>query len=206
MGAACPNLSHGEIPMKTPIGLSLISMALAATMTLAVVGCSKTDESKGLPPPSTTVGTEIDDSVITTTVKSALLADPDVKSFDLKVETRKGEVQLSGFVDNQAQIDRATTIAQNVSGTKSVQNRVSLKGSVTSVGIKVDDSIVTTRVKTALLSDADVKSLDIAVVTRNGEVQLSSFVDSQVQIDRANRLVEGVDGVSKVINELSIKK
>ncbi|MDY0036652.1 MAG: BON domain-containing protein [Zoogloea oleivorans] len=86
------------------------------------------------------------------------------------------------------------------------QNRVSLKGSVTSVGIKVDDSIVTTRVKTALLSDADVKSLDIAVVTRNGEVQLSGFVDSQVQIDRANRLVEGVDGVSKVINELSIKK
>lgn len=192
--------------MKTPIGLSLISMALAATMTLAVVGCSKTDESKGPPPPSTTVGTEIDDSVITTTVKSALLADPDVKSFDLKVETRKGEVQLSGFVDNQAQIDRATTIAQNVSGTKSVQNRVSLKGSVTSVGIKVDDSIVTTRVKTALLSDADVKSLDIGVVTRNGEVQLSGFVDSQVQIDRANRLVEGVDGVSKVINELSIKK
>lgn len=192
--------------MKTPIGLSLISMALAATMTLAVVGCSKTDESKGLPPPSTTVGTEIDDSVITTAVKSALLADPDVKSFDLKVETRKGEVQLSGFVDNQAQIDRATTIAQNVSGTKSVQNRVSLKGSATSVGIKVDDGIVTTKVKAALLGDADVKSLDIAVVTRNGEVQLSGFVDSQVQIDRANRLVEGVDGVSKVINELSIKK
>lgn len=200
------NLSHGETPMKTPIGLSLISMALAATMTLAVVGCSKTDESKGLPPPSTTVGTEIDDSVITTAVKSALLADPDVKSFDLKVETRKGEVQLSGFVDNQAQIDRATTIAQNVSGTKSVQNRVSLKGSATSVGIKVDDGIVTTKVKAALLGDADVKSLDIAVVTRNGEVQLSGFVDSQVQIDRANRLVEGVDGVSKVINELSIKK
>lgn len=44
------------------------------------------------------------------------------------------------------------------------------------------------------------------MVTRNGEVQLSGFVDSQVQIDRANRLVEGVDGVSKVINELSIKK
>lgn len=200
------NLSHGKTPMKTRIGLPLISMALAASMTLAVVGCSKTDESKGLPPPSTTVGTEIDDSVITTAVKSALLADPDVKSFDLKVETRKGEVQLSGFVDNQTQVDRATTIAQNVSGTKSVQNRVSLKGSATSVGIKVDDGIVTTKVKAALLGDADVKSQDIAVVTRNGEVQLSGFVDNQGQIDRATRLVEGTDGVSKVINELSIKK
>ncbi len=177
-------------------------MALAATMALAVVGCSKTDESKGLPPPSTTVGTEIDDS----DVKSALLADPDVKSFDLKVETRKGEVQLNGFVDNQTQVDRATSIAQNVSGTKSVQNRVSLKDGATSVGIKVDDGIVTTKVKAALLGDADVKSQDIAVVTRNGEVQLSGFVDNQGQIDRATRLVEGTDGVSKVINELSIKK
>jgi hyperosmotically inducible protein len=200
------NLPHGETPMKTRIGLPLISMALAATMALAVVGCSKTDESKGLPPPSTTVGTEIDDSVITTAVKSALLTDPDVKSFDLKVETRKGEVQLSGFVDNQPQVDRATSIAQNVSGTKSVQNRVSLKDGATSVGIKVDDGIVTTKVKAALLGDADVKSQDIAVVTRNGEVQLSGFVDNQGQIDRATRLVEGTDGVSKVINELSIKK
>jgi hyperosmotically inducible protein len=192
--------------MKTRIGLPLISMALAATMALAVVGCSKTDESKGLPPPSTTVGTEIDDSVITTAVKSALLADPDVKSFDLKVETRKGEVQLSGFVDNQAQIDRASAIAQSVSGTRTVQNRMNLKGGTTSVGIKVDDGIVTTKVKAALLGDADVKSQDIAVVTRNGEVQLSGFVDNQGQIDRATRLVEGTDGVSKVINELSIKK
>jgi hyperosmotically inducible protein len=43
----------------------------------------------------TTVGTEIDDTVVTTKVKSALLADADIKSFDLKVETRKGAVQLS---------------------------------------------------------------------------------------------------------------
>lgn len=192
--------------MKTRISVPLLSIALAAAMSLSAVGCSKTNESSGQPPPNTTVGTEIDDSVITTAVKSALLADPDVKSFDLKVETRKGEVQLSGFVDNQAQIDRASAIAQNVSGTRTVQNRMNLKGGATSVGIKVDDGIVTTKVKAALLGDADVKSQDIAVVTRNGEVQLSGFVDNQGQIDRATRLVEGTDGVSKVINELSIKK
>lgn len=74
-----------------------------------------------------TVGTVIDDGVITTRVKSALLADPDVKSFDISVETRKGEVLLSGFVDNQAQIDRAISITQRVEGVRNVDNKMSLK-------------------------------------------------------------------------------
>ncbi len=54
----------------------------------------------------TTVGTEIDDTVVTTKVKSALLADAEIKSFDVKVETRKGAVQLSGFVDNQMSLKK----------------------------------------------------------------------------------------------------
>lgn len=73
------------------------------------------------------MGTEIDDTVVTTKVKSALFADPDIKSFDLKVETRKGAVQLSGFVDSQAQIDQAITIAHKVAGVTSVGNEMNIK-------------------------------------------------------------------------------
>lgn len=124
----------------------------------------------------------------------------------MQVETRKGEVQLSGFVDSQGQIDRATAVAQNVSGVKSVQNKMAIKDSPASVGNKVDDSIVTTRVKSALLSDESIKSHDIAVITRKGEVQLSGFVDNQLQIDRALVLTRGVEGVVTVNNEMSIKK
>jgi hyperosmotically inducible protein len=78
-------------------------------------------------PATTTVGTEIDDSVITTKVKAALLADPDVKSFDIAVETHKGEVQLSGFVDSQEQIDQAIAVARKVDGVTSVGNAMSIK-------------------------------------------------------------------------------
>ena len=46
-------------------------------------------------------------------IASALIGDPDIKSFDFKVETRKGEVQLSGFVDNQIQVDRAMAVARS---------------------------------------------------------------------------------------------
>lgn len=142
----------------------------------------------------------------TTKVKSALLADPDVKSFDLKVETNKGEVMLSGFVDNQTQMDRAIQVASGVQGVKAVSNKMGLKEGAVTVGDKLDDGIITTKVKSALLSDPDIKSFDIAVVTRNGEVQLSGFVSSQTQIDHAIELTRAVDGVRSVANEMSVKK
>jgi hyperosmotically inducible protein len=192
--------------MKTRLGLLVSATALAAVISVLVGGCSKPADETGMPPPSTTVGTEIDDSVVTTRVKSALLADPDIKSFDFKVETRKGEVQLSGFVDNQAQIDRATAVIRGVAGVKNIENKLSLKGEATTVGNKVDDGIITSKVKAALLADVNIKSLDIAVETRKGEVQLSGFVDNQSQIERAIETARGIEGVRNVRNEMSIKK
>jgi hyperosmotically inducible protein len=124
----------------------------------------------------------------------------------LKVETRKGEVMLSGFVDNQMQIDRAIIVARGVSGVTNIDNKMSLKGAATTVGNKIDDGIVTARVKAALLADANVKSLDIAVVTRKGEVQLSGFVDNQSQIEHVLAVARGIEGVSSVSNEMSLKK
>ncbi|MDO9601157.1 MAG: BON domain-containing protein, partial [Rhodocyclaceae bacterium] len=85
-------------------------------------------------------------------------------------------------------------------------NKMSLKGAATTVGNKIDDGIVTARVKAALLADANVKSLDIAVVTRNGEVQLSGFVDNQSQIEHVLAVARGIEGVSSVSNEMSLKK
>jgi len=192
--------------MKTRSGLLVLSTTLAVAMTIAVAGCSKPQDATGTPPPSTTVGTEIDDSVVTARVKSALVADPDIKGFDFKVETRKGEVQLSGFVDDQTGIDRAIAVTRGVAGVKSIDNKVSLKSATTTVGNKIDDGIITAKVKTALLADANVKSLDIAVVTRKGEVQLSGFVDNQSQIDRAIEVAHGIEGARSISNEMSIKK
>lgn len=192
--------------MKPRPGLLVLNTTLAGLLAFSVAACNKAPETTGAPPATTTVGTEIDDSVITTSVKSALLADPDIKSIDFKVETRKGEVQLSGFADSQTQIDRATAVAKGVAGVKNVINNVAVKGSPTTVGNTIDDSVVTTRVKSALLADSSIKSRDIAIVTRKGEVQLSGFVDDQKQIDRAIEITRGVEGVSSVSNEMSIKK
>jgi hyperosmotically inducible protein len=72
-------------------------------------------------------GAVIDDSLITTKVKAALLADTEVKGTDIKVETKQGEVQLSGFVRSQAQVDKALKVAQGIEGVKKVDNKMTVK-------------------------------------------------------------------------------
>ena len=191
--------------MNTQSGSRLMAVAFASVMAITLGACSKTADTAAAPAPSTTVGTKVDDTVITTLVKAGLADSMDVKSFDFKVETRKGEVLLSGFVDNQSQIDRAVAVAQAVAGVTSVDNKVSLKEGSTTVGTKIDDGIITTRVKAALLADASVSSADIAVVTRNGEVQLSGFVNNAGQIDRAMEIATAIEGVTKVSNETKLK-
>ena len=183
----------------------VLGLTLATALPVLTAGCGSRDATPASAA-SPTVGTQIDDTVVTAKVKSALLGDPDIKSFDLKVETRKGAVQLSGFVDNQTQIARALATTGGVEGVKSIENNIALKGGKETVGNAVDDGIVTTRVKSALLADPAIKSFDIAVVTRQGEVQLSGFVDSQDQIDQAVALARKVEGVTAIGNEMSIKK
>jgi len=190
--------------MRTNPKLLVLNVTLAAAMSALIAGCGQGDQPA--PPAKASIGTQIDDTTVTAKVKSALLADPDIKSFDLKVETRKGTVQLSGFVDNQGQIDRALAAARGVEGVVSVDNGISLKSGSTTVGNAVDDGIITTQVKSALLADPNVKSFDIAVVTRKGEVQLSGFVNSQSQIDQAVAIASKVSGVTGVVNQMSVKK
>jgi hyperosmotically inducible periplasmic protein len=70
----------------------------------------------------------VEDSVITARVKTALLKDPQVSALDVKVETYRGTVLLSGFVDDEKQAQRAVEIASGVRGVSAVQNGLAVKG------------------------------------------------------------------------------
>jgi osmotically-inducible protein OsmY len=84
------------------------------------IGCASTQHHEG-------TGEYVDDSVITTKVKAAVLHEPSLKSAEINVETFKGVVQLSGFVSSQANIDKAVEVARGVAGVKSVKNDMKLK-------------------------------------------------------------------------------
>jgi len=85
-----------------------------------IVACAST-------PTRESTGEYVDDSVITTKVKSLLAQDDFLKSFQISVETYKGTVQLSGFVNSQQAIDKAVQIARSVKGVQSVKNNLIVK-------------------------------------------------------------------------------
>lgn len=91
-----------------------------AILVASLVGCASTDTQEG-------TGEYIDNAVITTKVKAAIFNEPTLKSFEIKVETFKGTVQLSGFVNSQADIDKAVEVVRLVKGVKSVKNDMQLK-------------------------------------------------------------------------------
>jgi osmotically-inducible protein OsmY len=72
-------------------------------------------------------GGYVDDSVITTKVKALLAEDDFLKSFQISVETFKGTVQLSGFVNSQKAVDRADEITRSVKGVQSIKNNLIVK-------------------------------------------------------------------------------
>ena len=100
--------------------LRIVSSLLAAICLTTVVGCASTTKTES-------VGEYVDDSLITTAVKAAFVADPNLKATEINVETFKGVVQLSGFVAAQDHIASASNVARNVKGVKSVKNDIRLK-------------------------------------------------------------------------------
>lgn len=94
----------------------------------------------------------------------------------------------------------ATALLLSVSST--IMVGCAIDGHERTAGAVIDDSAITTKVKAELLAAKDVNSLDIKVETFNGTVQLSGFVDSQFQIDKAVQITSGVSGVKTVKNDL----
>ena len=97
------------------IGCFVLLMLIAT-----LVACASTSKQEG-------AGEYVDDSVITTKVKTMLASDDFLKSFEISVQTYKGIVQLSGFVDSQKAVDKAGEIASGVKGVKSVKNNLNMK-------------------------------------------------------------------------------
>jgi osmotically-inducible protein OsmY len=98
----------------------VIRFFVVLMMIAAFVACASTPKQEG-------TGEYIDDSVITAKIKTQLATDDFLKSFQLSVETSKGIVQLSGFVDSQKAVDKAGQIASKVEGVKSVRNNLIVK-------------------------------------------------------------------------------
>jgi len=99
---------------------TVIRFLVVLMMIAAFVACAST-------PKQESTGEYVDDSVITAKIKTQLATDDFLKSFQIRVESRKGIVQLSGFVNSQDAVDKAGKIAGGVEGVKSVKNDLIVK-------------------------------------------------------------------------------
>lgn len=98
----------------------LLSILVCIALATVFVGCASS-------PTRESTGQYVDDSTITTKVKAAIFNDPALKVFQINVETFKGEVQLSGFVDSAQSVKKAGEVARGVAGVKSVKNSLVVK-------------------------------------------------------------------------------
>jgi osmotically-inducible protein OsmY len=149
-------------------------------------------------------GNLVDDGTIATSVKGSLLAEKGVPSGDVNVEVYKGVVLLSGFVKTQAEKDAAGKVAKGVKDVVSVRNEIAVHPA-TSMGTKLDDTMLVSKVKAALVDAKDVKSGQINVEARGGIVQLGGFVSGDKMKARAIEVAKGVSGVKRVDDALFVK-
>lgn len=171
-----------------------VLMMLAASF-IALAGPAHADKS---------AGEVLDDNTVNASVKAELVGAKGIPSTDINVETYRGVVLLSGFVETQDIKDKAGKLAQGVSGVQKVHNAIAIHAK-TSMGTKLDDTVLTGKVKTALMNDDAVKSGQINVESRGGVVQLGGFVTGDAMRKRALEVAGKIEGVKKVENALYVK-
>lgn len=104
-----------------------IKQILVAVITGTALAIGSVAISAGEDPATETMGEKIDDAVLTTKVKAALIESPDTKAHQINVETQAGVVRLIGAVDSATAKAAATTVALSVKGVTNVQNELTVK-------------------------------------------------------------------------------
>lgn len=161
---------------------------------------------------SQTTSQKLDDASITAEVKTRILADESSRSININVDTSNGRVVLRGTAPNDSAKLRAEAIAEDVDGVKHVSNELLIgdpsvnpqtataktRDAAKDGAAAVSDSWITSKVKTQLLADDDVKGSDINVSTAGGVVMLSGIVPTESMREEAAEIASKVEGVRKV--------
>lgn len=197
-------MTHHTSPANLPITLFAASAMLLGITTVAQAAPLQVAANDS----SNSVGAAIDDTAITAKVKAKFLTDRRLSGSNISVETDNGVVKLTGKALNSKAKDAAGKLASNVDGVKSVDNNINTpsvmskiekktSNAASDVGQATSDTWITTKVKSNMLTDSDLKG-DVSVSTSNGVVTLTGTVPNEAAQDRAVALAKQIDGVKDV--------
>jgi hyperosmotically inducible periplasmic protein len=167
---------------------SLVGVAM-----LALLGCASS---------MTTKETRHADSGITSVIQASLQANDKVKAREVDVQTREGTVYLTGVVDTEEARHEAARVAWRTEGVEGVVNDLTV-GERT-VGSWIDDVMISSKVKSKLIANTDIKAGDIDVGSSQGVVTLVGRVSSEKIKSEAESIARGTRGVKDVHNELLV--
>jgi len=175
---------------KTVRGTWIIMGVLA----LGLAACANTGEK---------TGSYVDDSVITTKIKSEMTASKEVSARNITVNSTRGVVTLTGTAASAQESTKAGEIARGVAGVTAVNNDIRVQPE--KVGAYVDDSWITTKVKAEMTASKDVSARNISVNTSKGVVTLTGSAATAKESNKASEIALAVQGVMSVNNEIHVQ-
>lgn len=180
--------------------------------------------------------TVVNDAWITTQIYAKFFMDSDIKGRNIDVETVSGVVTLSGTIQNAGQRTKAIAKAKSTDGVKQVVDKLTLplaekpsaadtrdksapsaasrgeqvkahaKSAADRVGKEISDTWLTTKVQAIYFLDKDVKGMEIDVTTKGGVVTLTGTVPTEATRQKAVADARSIEGVSQVVDKLTVKK
>ena len=146
----------------------------------------------------------VDDSTITSHIKNEMIKDSTVKARQIDVDTVGGHVTLTGVVETKTEARRAIEISEGVQGVKSVKNNLQIgTKSWTEV---VNDKYLVSKIKSKLIVEPEMRSLNIDVDAHKGVVTLTGIVESRDQKKRAIGIAQTTENTVRVVDNLQVRK
>lgn len=146
----------------------------------------------------------VDDNEISFEINRKLAAKDSNLFKRVSTQVRAGRVVLTGFVNNEQDSAAVSKVAWSVGGVKQVDNELQT-GNPTSFSEKADDSLITTKLRTTLLADSGVASINYSIKTIRGTVYLSGIAQNQAELNRVISHARGVSGVRNVVSNVQVK-
>ena len=145
----------------------------------------------------------MDDSTITTRINSAMIKDDLVKAHQIDVDTVDGHVTLTGVVKTRQESRRAVQIASHQTGVKSVRNNLQIGEKTWSESF--NDKWLVSKIKSKLVAEPEIRSLNIDVDVHKGIVTLTGIVGNRYQKKRAMEIARATEGTQRVVDNLRVK-
>jgi len=150
-----------------------------------------------------------DDAMLAKKIKAVLLFHNNVSAARTIIFVKDGNVTLRGQADSQAQKELTEDYAEDVKGVKDVNNEMTVKSvhpkPRKSIYKIIDDSSITSQVRTALFFHQSTSVFRTLVKTKDGVVTLSGKVKNAAEKDLAAKIARGIEGVKKVVNNMTIE-